>query len=91
MVRRRREDLFPLTWFLALYVVMDLVLRTVVRLLAYPPYINVLDLPAALLTARVIGSRLCLPPRRAMASVRVMGFGSRRSARPCSGRGRRPR
>jgi 4-amino-4-deoxy-L-arabinose transferase-like glycosyltransferase len=63
LIRRRREDTFPLTWFLGLYVAMDLVLRTVVRLLAYPPYINVLDLPAALLTARLLAPALSGTPR----------------------------
>jgi 4-amino-4-deoxy-L-arabinose transferase-like glycosyltransferase len=58
LLRRKKEDLFPLAWFLGLYVAMDFVLRTVVRLLAYPPYINVLDLPAALLTARWLAPRL---------------------------------
>jgi len=52
LVRRDRRDRFVLTWFLALWLVMDFLLRTFVRMLAYPPYINVLDLPGALLCAR---------------------------------------
>src|SRR5262249_31132778 len=72
LLRRRREDLFPLTWFLGLYVVMDFALRTVVRLLAYPPYINVLDLPAALLVARVIAPRLCGAPRTGKLALGVV-------------------
>lgn len=73
LVRRRREDRFALTWFLALYLAMDFVLRTVVRLLAYPPYINVLDLPAALVTARVLAPHLAGAPRGPKASVVTLG------------------
>jgi 4-amino-4-deoxy-L-arabinose transferase-like glycosyltransferase len=73
LIRRRREDVFPLTWFLGLYVAMDFGLRTVVRLLAYPPYIDVLDLPAALLTARVLAPHLCGAPRTRRAGAVALG------------------
>ena len=56
--RRTRADRFPLVWFLGLYVAMDIMLRNVVLLLAYPPYANVLNLPAALLVARVLAPGL---------------------------------
>src|SRR5262249_40505437 len=71
--RRQKNDAFPLTWFFGLYVAMDLVLRTFVRLLAYPPYINVLDLPAALLSARLVAPHLAAK-RRWVPAVVALGF-----------------
>lgn len=73
LARRERRDAFLLTWFLALWIAMDFLLRTFVRMLAYPPYINVLDLPGALLVARLLAPRLC-GARRAKPRAGLVGI-----------------